>query len=101
MPNAPPTRLVLVGAGHAHVEVLRRFGEKPLGGLALTVVTRARHTPYSGMLPGEIAGLYRFADTHIDVEALARFAGARLLLDEAGGLDPEAREVLLSSGDRV
>jgi len=29
------------------------------------------HTPYSGMLPGHIAGFYDFAETHIDLPSLA------------------------------
>jgi selenide,water dikinase len=88
------TDLVLVGAGHAHVEVLRRFARRPVPGARLILVTRTRHTPYSGMLPGLIAGHYRFADAHIDVAALARTAGARLVLAEATGLDVAGRRVL-------
>jgi selenide,water dikinase len=90
-----------VGAGHAHVEVLRRFGMNPLPGLRLTLLTRSRHTPYSGMLPGYVAGHYRFDETHIDTEPLARFARAELVLDEAVGLDLTARRVLRRDGDPI
>ena len=86
--------LVLLGCGHSHIAVLRRFGMKPLPGVRLTLITREAHTPYSGMLPGFIAGHYGFDEVHIDAGPLARFAHARLYEDEVTGLDLDARQVL-------
>ena len=86
--------VVLVGAGHSHVTVLRMFGMNPIPGVRFTLVSRQLHPPYSGMLPGLIAGHYGFDDAHIDTGPLARFADARLYQDEATALDLAGRRVL-------
>jgi selenide,water dikinase len=89
--------IVLVGGGHSHVGVLRRFAMRPMPGVRLTVICRDTHTPYSGMLPGYIAGHYAYDDVHIDLRKLAGFAGARFYGDEAVGIDRAARKVLCRS----
>ena len=86
--------IVLLGAGHAHVGVLRSFGMKPMPGVRLTLVTREIDTPYSGMLPGLITGYYDFDDVHIDTGPLSRFAGARLYHAEATDIDIANRRLI-------
>ena len=97
LPSSPiETDIVLVGGGHAHVEVVRRFGMAPEPGVRLTLVSTAVDTPYSGMLPGYLAGHYDFDDCTIDLRRLCRFAGARLIVDRATGIDRAGRRVLLA-----
>jgi selenide,water dikinase len=93
-PDTPiHTDIVLVGGGHSHVEVLKSFGMKPEPGVRLTLVARELLTPYSGMIPGYIAGNYSRAEAHIDLRPLAAFAGARLIHAPAERLDLAAQEV--------
>jgi len=90
--------LLLVGGGHSHVEVVRRLGRRPLPGVRVTLLSRDRFTPYSGMLPGYIAGHYRYRDVHIDLQALAARAGIEFIPASATGLDRTARTLITASG---
>ena len=97
-PVIPYTReLVLIGGGHAHALLLRKWGMDPLPGVRVTLVDPMVATAYTGMLPGHVAGHYRREDLDIDLIRLARHAGARFIHDRAVGLDLEARRVKLAS----
>jgi len=85
--------VVLIGGGHSHVAVLEGLGRRPLPGARVTLISRDVKTPYSGMLPGLIAGHYTRDEAHIDLEPLARVAGVEAVFDEAVGLDLVTRRV--------
>jgi selenide,water dikinase len=85
--------IVLIGGGHAHALVLRMWAMNPLPGVRLTVINPDPVAPYTGMLPGHIAGHYTRADMTIDLVRLARFAGARLIIDRATTIDRAAQEI--------
>jgi selenide,water dikinase len=89
--------VVLLGGGHAHVEVVRQLG--PLSpGREIILVSPSRHAAYSGMLPGYIAGRYRFEDFHIDLDALCRRCGVSFIEATASRIDAGQRQVFLSNG---
>lgn len=91
------TEIVLVGGGHAHVHVLKALGQ----GARVTLITRDLATPYSGMLPGVVAGMYAPAEAHIDLVRLAAKTGARLVHAEAVGLDRGNKQVVIAGGPPV
>ncbi len=89
--------LLLIGGGHSHVLVLRMLAMNPIPGLQITLISPAVKTPYSGMLPGVVAGHYEEDDIHIDLVPLCRFAGARFVQTGVTGLDP-AKQLVKCDG---
>ena len=94
MLTLPLTRdLVFIGGGHAHALALLNWAMNPLPGARLTVIDPNPTAPYTGMLPGHIAGHYTRADLEMNLVALARHAGARLILGRAHSIDTQAQLV--------
>lgn len=94
-------RLVLLGGGHAHVEVLRVLGEHPVEGLEVVLVTPFPWLTYSGMVPGLFAGHYEIDDCAIDLATLAARARAELVPSTALRVNALAREVACANGAAV
>ncbi|MBW2243135.1 MAG: selenide, water dikinase SelD [Deltaproteobacteria bacterium] len=92
---SPRADIVLVGGGHAHVQVIRRWMMDPLLDVRLTVVLDRPAALYSGMVPGVVAGEYDIAEAEIDVVPLARRARARVILAAASRIVPSTRSIEL------
>ena len=89
--------LVLIGGGHSHVIALKMFAMSALTGVRITLITNSGDTPYSGMLPGHIAGFYTHSQCHIDLRKLASFAQAQLYVDSVTGIDLENNRVICAN----
>jgi pyridine nucleotide-disulfide oxidoreductase family protein len=94
-------RLLLVGAGHAHALVLLDWMHAPLRGVELVVVSPHGLAPYSGMVPGWLAGAYRFDEIVIDFPALCGAAGARWIEGELDTLDATRQRITLHGGEAI
>jgi selenide,water dikinase len=93
LPDRP--RLVLVGAGHAHLQVLKALAEDDHPPVDLTVVSPVRRHLYSGMVPGFLQGTYSEDEISFDLPPLVTRAGGRLVDAWAVGLDPAERTLRL------
>lgn len=92
-------RLVLVGAGHAHAQVLKAWANAPRSGLDLVVISPHALAPYSGMVPGWLSGAYRFDEIVIDFAQLCAQAGARWIGAELESVEPQRQRITLSNGE--
>ncbi len=57
MTSLPSRDLVLIGAGHTNLHVVRMWRMRPIPDVRLTLVSPFSRATYSGMLPGTLAGL--------------------------------------------
>ena len=71
---------------------------KPVEGLRAILVSDERRTPYSGMLPGVIAGAYEPDELYIDLDRLCGAAGIEFIQARALALEPQGKTVTLDTG---
>ncbi|MBX3444382.1 MAG: FAD-dependent oxidoreductase [Planctomyces sp.] len=93
----PPRNLVLLGAGHTHLHVLREWTSDPVSEVRLTCISEFPVAAYSGMLPGVLARQYAPADMEIDLARLCAFAGARLVVAAPRAIDVSNRRLTFSN----
>ncbi len=93
--------VVLIGGGHTHALVLNALKTAPFDGAHVTVINPGPTAPYSGMLPGFVAGHYDRAELDIDLAALTQKVGATLIDGRAIAMDPDGKTITLEDGTIV
>ena len=93
--------LVLVGGGHSHALAVRMLRLRPLVGMRVTLISESEYAPYSGMLPGHVAGFYSWEGMHIDLRSLCDFAGVKFVSARATGLNLKRHEVHCEGFDPI
>ena len=103
MPPETPVanQIVLVGGGHSHALLLRMLGMNPWEGVEVTLISDVSMAPYSGMLPGHIAGFYSHDEVHIDLRKLCQFAQVRFVKCPVIGMDLKENRVFLKGRPSV
>jgi len=95
-------RLVLIGGGHAHVQVIKSLNQasRPKH-LHITLIDSQKSASYSGMVPGCISGLYRPEDTLLHLRPLARWAGIDFINSRVVDIDVETNQIRLEGAGDV
>lgn len=90
-------KIILAGGGHAHVQILQAWRTSPVPNTELTLISPHALAPYSGMVPGWLAGRYRYEEIVIDLPALCARAGVHWMSASIDRLDPDRQELHLDS----
>lgn len=94
-------KLLLIGGGHAHIQLLKEWQKSPLPNLTVSLISDVRHAIYSGMVPGYIAGQYQFGDLSFDLQAICAKSNVTFIRDKASGLVPDRQMLTLESGQSL
>jgi len=89
--------LVLLGGGHANIQILKMMAMNPIGGLRVTLISDQTHSPYSGMIPGFLAGYYSYEECHFDLRRVCEDLGQRFIMAKIIGVDPQRKKIQLEN----
>ena len=93
--------LVLIGGGHSHLSVLMKLSKKPINGNRITLITNEIDTPYSGMIPGYIEGIYSWRDSHIDLYRLCLKLNVRFIHAEVERVSAYEKEIYFKDRPKI
>lgn len=94
-------KLLLVGAGHAHLYVLKQLQRKKLPDVDVTLLSLSEYQYHSGMFSGYAEDLYPLNDIRVDVRNLAEKADVSWIKGAAVSIDPEQKMVLTDQGEML
>lgn len=94
-------RILLIGAGPAHLVLLRAVAKKALYGARIVLVTPEPQQIYSGMLPGLLAGHYDLEQILLSTSRLAALAYAEFVRGSVESLDLANRVARLADGTEM
>lgn len=107
MTKFPPKKtLLLAGAGHAHIGMLRRLSAARLKDTDtieadIHLISEQPQTIYSGMLPGWMAGHYQLHDISIDIKSLCMRAGVRLIQQSLVKVNAASNKVITTGDEQT
>lgn len=94
-------RLVLVGAGHAHLTTLSAIRSLVKRGHVVTVIAPSDHHYYSGMAPGMLAGTYSPQQIRFNVHKLTTGRGGHFVTGMVTRIDALRQELFLENGTSI
>lgn len=92
-------RMILIGAGHGNLEILKKLPFPDHQDLEVVVVSPEPHSIYSGLLPSQVLGWIDWPALKIPTQKFAQSQGAVFIEDRVVSLDAHSKTLQLSSGE--
>lgn len=93
--------VVLVGSGHAHLEVVKALTSEETAKHQFLLISTSRQTYYSGLIPRLITGEIEDKSLTINSADFAETKGIKFIQDEVQSVDQINRTVGLRSGEKI
>ena len=90
-------QLVLIGGGHANVQILKKLCMNRIKGLHTILISEHFEATYSGMTPGYIHRDFSIEEISIDLQRLCFNAGATFIKDKVVKLETNHKKVVLKN----
>ncbi len=94
-------RVVLLGAGPAHLQWLHQLAREPLAAAEVVMLAPTVLPVYTPLLPSLVAGHRPLDRAQVDLSALAQVARVRLLQGRCLQLDSGARQLHTAAGEVI
>ena len=90
-------QLVLIGGGHANVQILKKLCMNRIKGLHTILISERYEATYSGMTPGYIHKEFSGEEISIDLQRLCFNAGATFIKDKVVKIDTNNQKLELQN----
>lgn len=94
-------RLLLAGAGHAHMAVMAAIPELVSQGHQVTAIGPGERHYYSGMGPGMLGGTYQPEEISFPVREMVESRGGAFIAGKVAAVEPQSHTVTLETGQEV
>jgi NADH dehydrogenase FAD-containing subunit len=89
-------KIILAGAGHAHLVTLMNMDRLVGSGCRITVVSPGDYHYYSGMGPGLLSGIYQPSETRFHIRRMVEAHGGEFINASITGIRADYNQVVLS-----
>ncbi len=92
-------KILLIGGGHANIQVLHELARLDQSQFTVTLISDVAYSPYSGMIPSYLAGVYHSDQLHFDLKQICLNFGFEFIETRVTEINATKNQVHTSQGE--